>query len=183
MPARNEPKAELSRRFQLEGLGEEEIVEAFEVTPGERAALAERFDLLALDFLSAVLRLRRLEGGPIVRVEGRFEAEVTQSCVVTLEPVPSRLEQDFCLLYSLDPRQAAAEQEVLVDIEQEDPPEPVPPGGIDLGEVVAEQLALALDPYPKAAGARLERVEWDGGDDGQESSNPFAVLRSLKGKE
>ncbi len=183
MAARNEPQAELSRRFQPAGLGEDEIVEAFEATPGERAALAERFDLLALDFLSAVLRLRRLEGGPIVRVEGRFEAEVTQSCVVTLEPFPSRLEQDFCLLYSLDPCQAAAEPAIQVDIEQEDPPEPVPPGGIDLGEVVAEQLAVVLDPYPRAAGARLERAEWDGGDEGQDNSDPFAVLRSLKGKE
>lgn len=181
MAQRNPDPAEFSRPIAVDGLGEEAVVERIEATAGERAALARRLDLLALDRLAATLELRRAEGGEAVRLTGRLEAEVTQACVVTLAPVSSRLEEEFSLLYGPESDPDRAGGEVLVDLDEEDGPEPIPPGGLDLGEVVAEQLALALDPYPRAEGAGLEQSEWGDAEDGAgRKPNPFAVLSSLK---
>ncbi len=172
--------AEFFHPFTVAALGESEVVEAIEATVGERAVLAGRFDLLALERLTACFRLARLEGQPLVRVTGDFEADLVQACVVTLEPVPARVANSFSLLFSLSP-EAAAGGEIFVDPDAEDPPEPVPPGGIDLGEILAEQLALALIPYPRAEGARLEQAEWgDAGDAAPAAKSPFAVLETLK---
>ena len=177
MAAGKQPETEFSRRVQLEGLGEDEVTKEIEATADEREALAERFGLLSVESLTATLRLRRLAGRPLVRVTGGFVAEVVQSCVVTLEPVASRLGGKVVRCYTLAPAEAAVEREILVDLDEEEPPEPVPAGGIDLGEVVAEQLALEIDPYPRAEGAKLERAEWGGG---AERDSPFQVLGTLK---
>lgn len=171
------PQVEFSRRLRPDALGEQEVVEELEATAAERSALARRFDLLALDRLVAEVRLRRLRDGLRIGVTGRLEAEVTQACVVTLAPVTSRIELDFSLLYSLAGDRAEAQDEVLVDPDDPDPPETVGPEGIDLGEAVAQQLALAIDPYPRAAGAELERSDWGAA---AEEASPFKVLGSLK---
>lgn len=175
-------KIEFSRPVPTQEIGETEISEVVEATAAERTALAERFGLLSLERLTAVCRLRR-EGDKTIRVTGRFRAEVTQACVVTLEPVASDLEDSFSLLFSEDAGSDTLAGEILVELEEEEPPEPVAPGGIDLGEVAAEQLALALDPYPRAEGAELQRLGQGDGPDGAETGeSPFAVLKSLKGR-
>ena len=180
MAAKPIQQPEFSRLVALEAIGEEEITKQIEATAGERSALAALFGLLAIDRLAAELRLVRAKGGALVRVAGQFQAEVTQSCVVSLAPVSSRLEDSFALRYSSRGEDAQVEAEVFVDPDQDDPPEPVPPGGIDLGVAVAEQLALALDPYPRAEGVELEGDQWVGGPaDGQDRPNPFAALASL----
>lgn len=187
MPAKPEPQPEFSRPVPVDRLGEAEITEEISAEPGERAALARRFGLLSLDRLSATLRLEsagRLERAGarnLVRIAGRLTAEVTQACVVTLEPVSAHLEIDFTLLYDLDAAAAQGEaggeaggaREVRVEPEAEEPPEPVGPQGIDLGEAVAQQLAIALDPYPRAPGAALP-------EEPRAAEGPFAALKSLK---
>ena len=181
MIAAPEVQAEFSRPVPFERLERAEVTEEISAAPEERAALARRFGLLSLDRLSATLRLERAEGEGLARVTGRFVAEVTQACVVTLEPVASRIEADMTLLFSLEADTAAARGgEVVVEPEAEEPPEPAGSGGIDLGEAVAQQLALALDPYPRAPGAVLPEAAEAGtpGETGAES--PFAVLKSLK---
>ena len=177
MAAGKQPETEFSRRIQVDALGEDEVTTEIEATADERSALAKRFGLLSVESLTATLRLRRLAARSLVRVNGGFVAEVVQSCVVTLEPVASRLEGNLARCYSLAPAEAAIEREVLVDFDEEEPPEPVPSGGIDLGEAVAEQLALEIDPYPRAEGAKLERAQWGGG---AERDSPFQVLGTLK---
>ena len=181
MAAGKQPETEFSRRVRVETLGEDEVVQRIEATAEERRALARRFELLSLDRLEATLRLQRSAGKPLVRVSGRFEAEVTQACVVTLEPVADHLEGSFSRCYSLAAGDAA-EREILVDIGEKEQPEPVPSGGVDLGEAVAEQLALNLDPYPRVEGARLEQAEWGGSPENEQRRAPFAVLDSLKGR-
>ena len=181
MASSSESQAEFSRLVPVDRLGEVEITEEISAEPGERAALARRFGLLSLDRLSATLRLERAGARNLVRVDGRLAAEVTQACVVTLEPVGAHLEKDFTLLYDLDAAAAQGEsegeaegaREVMVEPEAEEPPEPVGPHGIDLGEAVAQQLAIALDPYPRAPGAALP-------EEPRAADGPFAVLESLK---
>ena len=181
MSRKPEPLPEFSRPIARERLGGQVLVEEISATPQERAALARRFGLLGFDLLAATLRIESGDGKGVLRLEGHLSAEVSQACVVTLEPVASRLEEDFTLLYSLEPGPASdgAEKEVVVDPEAEDPPEPLGPGGLDLGEVVAQQLAVALDPYPRAPGAA--HLEVPGAEAGPRTG--FGGLEALKRRE
>jgi uncharacterized metal-binding protein YceD (DUF177 family) len=163
MSQKPEPVPEFSRPIARERLGGRVIVEEILATPRERAALARRFGLLGLDLLRATGKIEPADGtdgkgaGGLLRLSGHLSAELSQACVVTLEPVASRIEEAFTQLYSLEPGPAPAPAgaEVVFDPEAEEPPEPLGPGGLDLGEVVAQQLVLALDPYPRAPGAAL----------------------------
>ena len=179
MAARAVPPAEFSRNFPLDQLGDGEVARKITASEAERAALAVRLGLLALDSLEAEVRLRRGRGSSLIRVSGRLKADLAQACVVTLEPVRQRVDEEFKLLFNLDPKAQEEAPEVFVEIEDEDWPEPVGAEGIDLGEAVAQQLSLAIDPYPRAEGAGLERARWgEGEEEGTES--PFAVLERLK---
>jgi len=146
-------KPEFSRRVELARLRAHEAVYPITAKPSEREALARRFDLLSLDRLEAEVRLNRLAGG-LVRVNGHFAADAVQACVVSLEPVVSRLDREFTALYG----PGDDDDDVIVDLESE-LIEPFEGDAIDIGEAVAQQLALSLDPYPRAEGARLAGTE------------------------
>ena len=90
-------------------------------------------------------------------VTGRLEADVVQSCVVTFEPVPAKIEAEFDRLFSRDVPEEALD-EVEIDAEAE-LPEPLVDGRLDLGEILAEELSLALDPYPRSPEADLRLAE------------------------
>jgi len=152
------PSAEFSRRIELGRLGNRVAVYPIEATPEERQALARRFELLALERLEAEVRLQRV-GERQIRLEGRLAAKVVQACVVTLEPVASEVAERFTILFGSE------EPQVRVVVELEDEVvEPIEGDAIDIGEAVAQQLALLLDPYPRMPGARLEAGPGDGSD-------------------
>ena len=158
MSQKPDPVPEFSRPVPRERLGSQFLVEEISATPQERAALARRFRLVGFDLLRAAARIEPADSPGLLRLSGHFSAEVTQACVVTLEPVANRIEADFTQLYSLEPGPLPASEDlkdVVVDPEAEEPPEPLGPDGLDLGEAVAQQLAVALDPYPRAPGAAL----------------------------
>lgn len=120
----------------------------------ERAALADRFDLVAIGELRASGRVAWLPGREVLVLEGRLEAEVTQRCVRTLEPVPVRLSVPLRRSFVTQP---AGTEAIVVDPEA-DEPEPLEGGRLDLGEIAAEELVLALDPYPKLSSEEGERA-------------------------
>lgn len=177
------PSAEFSRPVAVDRLGPEEAV--FEIAPsgGERAALAKRFGLISLDGLEAKVTLRRLDDARRVRLSATFSVDVVQSCVVTLEAVPSHIEDSFVLVY----QEGAKEfRKAICLLEGEDPPEPLIDGVIDVGEAVAEHLGLALDPYPRAPGAdhsALGSYRGSGGEEGEAPESPFRQLARLKRKD
>ena len=140
---------EFTRALVVEPLPHAGLSFAVDAAPDERAALARRLDLLALDRLVASGWVRRGAVRGAVVVEGRLDALVTQACVVSLAPVPATLTVDFRRLF-VPPAGDAGPREVVVD-PLLDEPEPLPGREIDLGEIIAEELALALDPYPRAA--------------------------------
>ncbi|MDJ0609067.1 MAG: DUF177 domain-containing protein [Kiloniellales bacterium] len=172
VPAQNE----FSRRIKIVDLGDE-TTEEIEATGPERALLARRLGLIALDELSARVDLRRLPHDGSFRVSGTLSATVRQACVVTLEPVLSTVEHKFSQLFGAAPAGRPVAEE-LIDLDAEDPPEPIVDGAVDIGELVTEHLALALEPYPRREGARMKVGEWSGE---ETSRSPFAVLKSLKG--
>lgn len=140
---------------------------------GERAALARRFAILAIDRLEAEVRLEPVPHTPLIRLDARLQAVVRQACVVTLAPVIQHIDESFSLLFG------PAEGEVggTIDIDPDDPdiPEPFEEGRIDVGEALAQQLSLCLDPYPRAPGASFFPAE-----ETESSSTPFAALTKLK---
>ncbi|HET6619941.1 MAG TPA: DUF177 domain-containing protein [Dongiaceae bacterium] len=172
--------AEFSRPLPLARISGTQHREEIAATDKERAALAERFGLLSLDTLEASFALKRVRKD-LVRVKGRVSAELAQACVVTLEPVPARIDERFEVDFLEGAQPPVADLEL--DVEGAEAPEPAPDGWIDLGELAAEQLGLAIDPYPRKADAAIP-AEWT--TDTAVAAvpprpNPFAELEKLKG--
>ena len=164
---------EFSRR--IDGLRLSAAGEDYEISarPEELAALAQRFDLLARDRFDAKVRLTPLPGG-YYRLAAEFEAELTQACAVTSEPVPSRVSESFTLVFG----PVEESSEIVLDGDAE-PVEPLDDGMIDIGEAVAQQLSLALDPFPRLPGAAFEE-EADLSPDQTPPESPFAALARLR---
>jgi uncharacterized metal-binding protein YceD (DUF177 family) len=177
------PAPEFSRVVPVKSLADGETVIDIEADADERAALARRFGLLALDSLTAKVGLTPVDAG-LVRVHGALAAKVTQACVVTLKSVTTRVEGSFERLYGADTPEEEAGLITDTDTE-ESPPEPFTDGAVDVGEAVAEQLALELDPFPRAPGAAFDGFSSGsksaGGDDTGDGGS-FAVLARLKEK-
>lgn len=172
---------EFSRPFDVAGVGTQEKRQVLEAKPAERAALAKRLGLEAIGRLTADIAIRR-ESSELIALEGRFEAQVMQLCVISGEPFDAEVKGGFTRRY-LEGR-AAEQDEVEIDPEADDPPEILGPEGLDLGEVTAEELSLALDPYPRKPGASLEKRRYgESEEEAREGKNPFSVLAGLKGEE
>jgi hypothetical protein len=164
----------LSRPVLIARLPPEGLKVEVEATPEECAALAGDFKLDALKSLRGSFRLTGT--GRHVHVVGRVMADLVQTCVVTLEPFESHLDEEVEVDFAEpDPlqRKADPEPEVEIDLAHEGPDEIVD-GRIDLGALAAEFLAIGLDPYPRKPGVDFQ---FDAGD-GEES--PFAKLAALK---
>jgi uncharacterized metal-binding protein YceD (DUF177 family) len=174
------PAVEFSRLILADQIGVQETVREIAANAAECAALAERFGLLSLDRLTASLGLVRRRSG-LIEVHGRFEADLVQACVVTLEPVPAQLAAAFSVSFGVAPEASGADEggEVVVSVEGEDPPEAIVEGRIDLGEVVAQQLAVAIDPYPRSPAAAAAGSAEPEGEAGRKPS-PFAGLAAWR---
>ena len=143
----------------------------------ELAALARRFDLIALEALTAEVRVRLTMTGDL-EVSGRLAATVVQRCVVTLEPVTGVLSDSFALRFSRE----FSPQEEVVDADTV-LVEPWPGDTVDVGEIVAQHLALALDPYPRAPGADAAKAAAAAnGGLNQGGEGPFAALKAIRDK-
>jgi uncharacterized metal-binding protein YceD (DUF177 family) len=141
---------EFSRLVPLGRLGVEPFRQEIAASEAERAALAQRFDLVALDRLSAVVELVR-RGHDMFLLRAAFSAKFVQSCVVTLDPVGGAVSEEFTLLYA--PPEMEAEEGRTV--EDEIAFEPLVGNAIDIGEAVAQQFSLALPPFPRSPEAIL----------------------------
>jgi uncharacterized metal-binding protein YceD (DUF177 family) len=162
---------EFSRLVAIEGLIPDKTrQETVEATEEECAALAKRFDLRAISGLKARLTIRRVAGGEVIRVAGDFEADVVQICTISLRDVFGRIEGSFETFFT----------EGDVNEEDEDAPEALQGGMLDLGEIVAQYLSLEIDPYPRAPGVNLAAQLAEAGIKGKE--NPFGVLKGMSEK-
>ncbi len=142
--------------------------------PPSAPSIAELAALRELPQLSAVFDLTREGAG--VHVCGQVSARVGQTCVVTLEPVESAVEEAVDLKFApasgTDAGPKNARKRTRAD---DEPPEPLVNGSLDLGVLATEFLILGIDPYPRKAGAQFAPPQLD--DAGE---HPFAALESLK---
>lgn len=176
---------ELSRLFALGELGRDGVTMEISADAHELAALARRFDLVAIDALAATITLKRNEADQMVHLRGTLIADVMQSCVVTLEPVAGRVEGVVEVVYSADVNGGWAVRDMAPDADiapgEDDLPELIEGDEIDIGEVVAEHLGLNLDPYPRRQGVVFSAEHGAAEDDDDHGrASPFAVLRNLK---
>lgn len=172
---------EFSRLYRLDSLSDEPRPVEIEADAAEREALARRFELVAIEALSAAGTLVRR--GEAVEAAGTLKARVTQSCVATAEPVEALVEEEYRVEFRPLPAGGRPEEEVELG-EGELDVVFYEGGAVDLGEAVAQTLLLALDPYPRspAAEAALREAGVKSEEEARAESSPFAALAALKGK-
>ena len=146
------------------------LVVNFEATEQERAGLATLFDIPAVVKLNASFKLTRK--GSRVKVRGDVSGIVTRLCVLSVEP----FDMDFHEVVSVDYDEPREEESA--DEHDEEGPDPLIDGQIDLGALAAEFTALSLDPYPKKPGVTFTYHE----DDDDKPPSPFAKLAGIKSK-
>src|SRR4249920_2684599 len=150
--------SEIERLVDLDRMGNNGTALDIVASDGERAALAKRFGFLGLPAFAARVTVDRRPGGRVV-VEGRLRGKIVQACILTLDPVTQDLDETFRIVFKQDLTEERDPEsgEALVS-PQADAPEPLSGNMLDVGEIVAEQLSLAADPYPRRPGAKLEDV-------------------------
>jgi len=167
-----------SRKMKLGAVGASPVQRLIEADAGERAALAAQFGLPAIASLAGAFTLVSPagSGSGVIEATLNLAARLTQTCVVSLEPFDATILETASLRFI--PASALREDAELAELDPEslEGPDELPYAGdvIDLGAALAEQLALALDPYPRKPGATLPPdVSSSGG-------NPFALLAARK---
>ena len=144
---------EYSHPVPLETLGTSPKQISLAVGEHERAALAKRFELVSIESFTADVTVRRVPGSLLVEVKGTFAADIVQSCVITEAPVAEQVREAFSVHFGPE---TYNEAEVDFELDDEDPPELIENDVIELGEWIAQLLAIEMNPYPKAPGAKLE---------------------------
>lgn len=174
----NATKPPLSRPVLVASLPDEGLEVTVKTTAAERAALAAADGLVELVALDGRFTLTPERSGQGVTVLGEVHASVVQTCTVSLDPFPSELREKVDVLFVSESRAAewAKTQKGDDEGEDDDPPDVIVDGRIDLGTLTAEFLALGLDPYPRKPGVTFE--SHDPADAADPS--PFAALARLK---
>ncbi len=188
-------KQEWSHFIESENIGtrliEVEISPPKEVIP----ALCKRLNLYGINNLKTLFEMQRDGINKIIHVKGRLSADVLQKCIISVEPVQESIDEEFNAWFA-DPNSAVSfvkakrermskkEKNEQPIMEEQEDPEDIIDGKIDLGELVVQSLSLSLDPYPRADGAEHEAQE-TALDDAPEGTydNPFAALKDWKAKE
>lgn len=145
--------------------------------------LADEHGLLSVDRFCADLLVApwKRDG---VRVTGSVTADIVQSCVVSLEPLPASISQPIDAVFVPERSKISriAEEsggELLLDPEGEDIPDTFSGHSIDVGALCEEFFELALDPYPRKPGAAVAHSEMEAGDT-ESVPSPFQKLAQLK---
>jgi len=145
-------------------------------TDAEREALTKRLGLLGIERLAAHCALDHSAGG--IRARGRIKAALTQACVASGEPLPAYVDEAFELHFQPEPVRTPDDEIELsgdeLDVIFHDG------SAIELGEAIADTLAVSLDPYPRGPNAEVALQE--AGVISEEQAGPFAALAALKGK-
>jgi uncharacterized metal-binding protein YceD (DUF177 family) len=173
----SEPFSRVVRVDSIPRDGQTIVIEA---SPAEREALATVFKLPSIEGLTAEFILQRSGDGQ-VRVTGNVQGQLTQTCVVSLEPFPAVVSEEVDVRFTRPANDVAArrpsKEPQTFTIDDEDEPDPIVDGKIDLGALAAEFVALGLDPYPRKPDASFESPQ-----EREDTPSPFAALGNRAGK-
>jgi hypothetical protein len=151
-----------------------------EADAAQRKAIAELAGLREVLSAHASLDVVPKSGGRF-HVAGNVRARIGQTCVVTLDPIETDIDEPIDQMFA--PPEQIPELSDLVDdsgaaTEEVDPPEPIEGGIIDLGRLATDALFLGIDPYPRKPGAVLDHENTPP----DPEDHPFAALKVLKAK-
>ncbi|HEY8963832.1 MAG TPA: DUF177 domain-containing protein [Alphaproteobacteria bacterium] len=191
---------EFQHNVRVDQIGSAPYAVEFEADARACEKLAKRFGILSVESLSGKGTLVRQSDGLTLHFKGHLEADVTQACVTTLEPVPEHVSEDF-QAYFLDESQVTSfvkakkkkdEEDgslLLEDLEEQpipeehEDPEPVVGGQVDIGEIAAQYLSLALNPYPRCEKAdKAPKSPHIKTEEEVKPVSPFAALKGLLSK-
>jgi hypothetical protein len=165
----------LSRLVRVDALPREGQVVTIEATLAEREALAAFYKLPAIGALTATLRVAPWGRGG-AHVTGAIHGELSQLCVISLDPFPATVDEDVDVRFAPETAAVAGSpstsETLTFSLADEDEPDPVIEGKIDLGALAAEFFALGLDPYPRKPGAILDEERANS----EPTDSPFAAL-------
>ena len=108
--------------------------------------------------------------------EAELEADIVQSCVVTLEPVTTHIVRHISRDLHFSPRLHAESGELTLAAGDENTPEEIPSLDYDLAAPLLEEFVLSIDPYPRKQGAAFEPPAQPV----EPPESPFGVLKKLK---
>jgi hypothetical protein len=169
--------APFRRIVRVDALPKDGQTLTIEANASERGALASLYKVPAIAALTATLRLERAAHGG-ARVSGAVHAELTQICVVSLEPFAATVDEDIDIRFAPRPQaESLHRQRERFSFADEDEPDPIIEGKIDVGALAAEFVALGLDPYPRKPG-----VEFAPPADLAPRPSPFAALTAKPAK-
>lgn len=148
----------------------------------QRAALASEHELLSVESYRAELLVEPWKRNG-VKVSGRVRADITQACIVTLDPVEAHIDELVDALFLPEQSKLGRQGfdgggEILLDAEGPDGPETFSGDAIDVGALAEQFFGLAIDPYPRKQGVSLEAA----GDAEPAESEFQQKLRSLLDK-
>lgn len=150
--------------------------------PEERAALAERFGIVAIAAMRGEVQCVR--DGAVVNAHGRLTARITQTCAISGEDIEATIDEVLYLRFvPATPLVATAEDEIEIELELELDAAALDEiayegTAFDLGEALAQSLALAIDPFATGPAADATRRAY--GLDAPDPAGPFAALAALK---
>ncbi|MDX1400491.1 MAG: hypothetical protein R3245_01090 [Kiloniellales bacterium] len=169
------PGLEFSRLVPHRRLAKLPLQQTFRASRDECDALSRRFGLEALERLEAEVEVSPAREPGCIRVTGKLYAVVRQRCVVTLDTFAHRIEEPLDGLFALNNDTSTSCE--VIDFTEEYA-EPLDPIGLDVGELIAQHLSLALDAHPRIEGAEFEEKRAQPNEGGPDS--PFVVLQQLK---
>ncbi|WP_292894869.1 MULTISPECIES: YceD family protein [unclassified Nitratireductor] len=152
-------RAPVSHEVNVHRLARKGMAVLIKADESERKSLADEHDLLSVERFTADLTVRPWKADG-VRITGTVEADITQACVVTLEPVSSHIKEDVSATLVPEGSRLARNEidggEFVLDAEGPDMPDTFHGSIIDVGALVEEFFTLGIDPYPRKAGAVME---------------------------
>jgi hypothetical protein len=170
-----------SRAVRVDAIPRDGQTITIEANPAERQALAALFKLPSIEALTAEFTLTRAPRGE-VRVGGDVHGRLTQLCVVSLDPFAAVVDEEVEVRFApLAPEIAArrrADEPQIYSMADEDEPDPIIDGKIDLGALAAEFFVLGLDPYPRKPGVAFKPPA----NEEEDKESPFAALQTRRGK-
>ena len=147
---------EFSRTVKLRAIRQEPL--SLEADAAERAALAARFGISAIDSLHAAITLD--PDGDRIAASGRLQAAIVQACAISGDDFPVAIDEDLEFVFVPAGREASAQEGEEIELEREQLDEIEYHGdSFDLGEAIAQSLALAIDPYAEGPGADAAREQ------------------------
>lgn len=161
-----------SEMVRLSEVGRGPVRRSLSPQPSQRPAIARTIGVDALRSLVADVDVSPWLDGAEVR--GRFTAEVTQTCGVTLDPLEQAVDGDFLVRVLPAGSPNLPSEDAEIDLEADDPPDALEGEEIDLAAYVVEHLALEIDPFPRKQGVVFEAPQ------PQAEASPFAALKDLK---